>query len=123
MVFQRSWMYAGSLNSPGSLNSRCVDCIYDEFQSSGRGRNDFSSEPLNQPKPMEMHGKLEPCVWCGSYAQPKYRWHKTGAISACGWAHAGLWMDRIMGADKIREEKDQELAQGIDYVRKSLGVE
>lgn len=110
----------GRTKPPKKLCAHCIDL---ERQRSGRmteGRHNQGGEPRNQPTPTTMHGKMEPCRWCGQPAAPKYAWG-LDTFTFCGWAHAGLWMDQQMGPDPLDQE-DLELAEGEAYVRRSLGI-
>lgn len=71
--------------------------------------------PMNQPNALNNrpYPKARPCVWCSVSSRSLFRWKGT-EISACGWGCAGYWMDREMDRDALRE--------GVEYVKRSLGV-
>jgi hypothetical protein len=75
-------------------------------------------DPINQPNALGTAvSRKSPCVYCGLGTYSRYRnitskGHKI--IFACGWGHAGYWMDR-------QTEKSR-LAQDEAYVRRSLGM-
>lgn len=111
------------------IDRLCVHCIEleatDPKRRTGRGGARDGGDvarPYNQPRAIETHGaSMDICPWCGNYARPKY-----GLLDyrfkACGWACAGQWMDWVM--DEILGDPwlAQELAEGEEYVRRSLGL-
>lgn len=75
-------------------------------------------DPINQPSALgDNVAKQQPCVFCGCRTYSRYKFisdkgHKI--IFACGWGHAGYWMDRK--TEEASLQKDEE------YVRRSLGM-
>lgn len=102
----RLWIRAES-----HLCDHCVDLDEDSGRARGRVRD---GNPRNQPKPIKTSGGPAKCVWCPSFCYPTYAW-RGKIIHACGWGHAGLWMDAQMEAE-MEEPIDE------DYVRRSLGM-
>lgn len=94
--------------------ANCVDLDQGEtgrvaFRDGYRRDGDPRSQPA-QYSPRSNAPYLD-CAWCKAPTQGRYQW-RTGLIPACGWGHAGLWMDV-----QIDEGID------MDYVFKSLGVD
>lgn len=123
-------LYTRSRSYAGRQGARvCVHCIDLQIRSGGRGGGRGGQDverPRNQPTPTTMHGVPGPCVYCGNHdARPKYTFQNQ-IFSACGWGHAGLFMDAVMDlivGPEGSEQERRELIEGEEYVRKSLGFE
>lgn len=104
----------------------CHHCIDLETESSHSGRGSYRSSrpkvaPRNQPAPLQgKWNRAEPCVHCGENAYPRYAFLGK-EIAACGWGCAGAWMDREMER-VLGPIEDAYLAEGVAYVRRSLGL-
>ena len=53
--------------------------------------DDLKLNPLSQPSPVTSH-RGGNCVYCSIDCNVAYAWQNTVAY-ACGWGHAGFWMD------------------------------
>lgn len=96
----------------------CANCIdLEEGQQTGRGRHRDGlrrdGDPRSQPRKAYESKKLAPCVECQYPTGGRYELGELTVV-ACGWGHAGLWMDAY-----IESNTDVDM----DYVLKSLGVQ
>lgn len=75
-------------------------------------------DPVNQPNALGTSTqRARDCVYCGSPTYSRFKHYGprgTKIIFACGWGHAGYWMDR--------KDSEGDLADGEAYVRRSLGM-
>lgn len=109
----------------GANQRLCLHCVQLEAtgkvhtgRGGGRRWGRDAERPYNQPSPYRMHGnKPRSCVECGSPAIPMYLFYGH-SFQACGWAHAGSWMDWVM--EQILEAEPS--PEDLEYVRQSLGL-
>lgn len=110
-----------------SKKTLCIHCCELEAGTgkvTGRGaghRGTSTLRPLNQPAVVNMFSGSKRCRWCGTDASPSYSFYGY-TFNACGWAHAGHYMDWLMD-ELLPSVADRELEEGEAYVRRSLGVE
>lgn len=57
--------------------------------------------PISQPQVLASHGNGN-CVHCSASCAPTYAWQDTVAY-ACGWGHAGFWMDAQIAELEARQ--------------------
>lgn len=106
----------------------CIHCV--DLEATGKkhtgqggGRRGADEErPYNQPTPVKLHsGKRELCPWCARMASPVFDFYGY-TFNSCGWGCAGLWMDWVAVQLHGPIQEARELAEGEEYVLRSLGV-
>jgi hypothetical protein len=96
----------------------CAHCCDLDDGSSGRiqFRDGYAraGNPRSQPARIgEERSRKAPCVHCGVPATCISSWPYGPPVRACGWGHAGLWMDQILDAEQLDWK----------YLYDSLGME
>lgn len=110
-------LYPRAKRGAGYTVAMCANCCDLDLGETGmvyfRDGYQRDGNPRSQPNKASIAREKLPCVYCKIATLNRYSWNSE-LIPACGWGHAGLWMD---------VQIDTEQGLDMDYVFKSLGVD